>query len=57
MITLIFEIACICAGNLLALTQLDKLDVESNFFNKIGAKLKPFNNIIGITTLAIGILF
>ncbi len=57
MITLIFEIACICAGILLALTHLDRLDGESNFFNKIAAKLRPFNAVIGIVTLAIGVLF
>ena len=55
--TLIFEIACICAGILLALTHLDRLDGESNFFNKIAAALRPFNFIIGIATLVIGILF
>lgn len=57
MTTLIFEIACICAGLLLAVTHLDILDGESNFFNKIASKLRPFNTIIGIITLAIGILF
>ncbi len=57
MISLIFEIACICAGILLALTHLDKLDGESNFFNNVAAKLRPFNSVIGIATLALGILF
>lgn len=57
MITLIFEIACICAGILLALTHLDRLDGKSNFFNNIAAKLRPFNSVIGIATLVIGILF
>lgn len=54
---LIFDIAIICAGILLAITSLDKLDGESNFFNNIAAKLKPFNAIIGFATLIIGILF
>lgn len=54
---LTFEIACICAGILLALNQLDRLDGESNFFNNIAAKLRPFNVIIGIITLGIGILY
>lgn len=57
MTSLIFEIACICAGILLAITHLDRIDGESNFFNRIASKLKPFNTIIGIVTLAIGILF
>lgn len=57
MTSLIFEIACICAGLLLAVTHLDRIDGESNFFNNVAAKLKPFNVIIGIVTLALGILF
>jgi len=57
MIPLIFEIACICAGILLALTHLDKLDGESNFFNNVAAKLRPFNSVIGIATLVLGVLF
>ncbi len=57
MTSLIFEIACICAGILLAVTHLDRIDGESNFFNNLASMLKPFNTIIGIVTLAIGILF
>ena len=57
MINLIFEIACICAGILLAITTLDRLDGESNFFNNIAAKLKPFNTAIGFTTLVISIIY
>ncbi|MDT0557577.1 hypothetical protein RM697_02880 [Ichthyenterobacterium sp. W332] len=57
MMTFIFEIACICAGILLAITHLDILDGESNFFNKIAKVLKPFNAIIGFATLIIGVLF
>jgi len=57
MTSLIFEIACICAGILLAITQLDRIDGKSNFFNNIASTLKPFNTIIGIVTLAIGVLF
>jgi len=56
-IILIFKIACICAGILLALSHLDKLDGESNFFNNVAAKLRPFNSVIGIITLVIGILY
>lgn len=57
LISLIFKIACICAGILLAITALDRLDGESNFFNNIAAKLRPFNTIIGFATLTIGILY
>lgn len=56
-INLIFEIACICAGILLAITTLDRLDGKSNFFNNIAAKLKPFNSVIGLATLVIGVLY
>ena len=56
-IHLIFKIACICAGILLAITALDRLDGESNFFNNIAAKLRPFNTLIGFATLVIGILY
>ena len=57
LIDLTFEIACICAGILLAISHLDRLDGESNFFNKIAAKLKPFNAVIGFATLIIGVLY
>jgi hypothetical protein len=57
MINLIFEIACISAGILLAITALDRLDGKSNFFNNIAAKLKPFNAVIGFATLIIGIIY
>jgi hypothetical protein len=57
MIGLIFKITCICAGLLLAVTALDKLDGKSNFFNNIASKLKPFNTAIGFATLVIGILY
>jgi hypothetical protein len=56
-INFIFEIACICAGILLAISTLDWLDGESNFFISIAEKLKPYNTIIGILTLGIGILY
>ncbi|WP_228851945.1 hypothetical protein [Aegicerativicinus sediminis] len=57
MLGLIFEIACICAGILLAITTLDRLDGKSNFFNKVAEKLTPFSAIIGIVTMILGILF
>lgn len=57
MISLVFEIACICAGILLAISHLDQLDGESTFFLKIATKLKPFNSVIGFATLVLGILY
>ncbi|WP_053991335.1 hypothetical protein [Mangrovimonas sp. TPBH4] len=54
---LIFEIACICAGLMLAVTTLDRLDGKSNFFLNVAAKLQPLSPIIGVLTLAIGIIF
>ena len=57
MISLAFEIACICAGILLAVSHLDQLDGKSTFFLRLAEKLKPFNVIIGFATLAIGIIF
>ena len=56
-INLVFEIACICAGILLAISHLDRLDGDSNFFKRIATKLKPFNTIIGFATLIIGVLY
>lgn len=57
MINLVFEIACICAGIMLAISHLDQLDGKSNFFLNITDKLKPFNALIGFATLVIGILY
>lgn len=57
MLTLLFEISCICAGVLLAVTHLDQLDGKSDFFVKIANKLNPFNKIIGFAVLIIGLLF
>lgn len=57
MINFVFEISCICAGILLAITTLDRLDGKSDFFNTIAAKLLPYNTIIGILTLGLGILY
>ena len=53
----LFNIACICAGILLAITHLDRLDGTSDFFNNIAAKLRPLSATIGITTIIIGIIF
>ena len=57
MVSLIFNIACICAGLLLAVSHLDRIDGKSNFFVNIASKLKPLNVVIGVITLAIGVLF
>jgi len=57
MIELIFKIGCLCAGILLGITALDKLDGESNFFNDIAKKLMPFNTIIGGGILGLGIYY
>ncbi|QHI34831.1 hypothetical protein IMCC3317_01750 [Kordia antarctica] len=54
---LIFTIANILAGILLGITALDKLDGESDFFNKIAKKLMPFTTIIGGASLGLGIFF
>lgn len=53
----LFNIACICAGILLAITHLDRLDGSSDFFNNIAAKLRPLSATIGVATIIIGILF
>lgn len=57
MIELIFKIGCLCAGVLLGITALDKLDGESNFFNDIAKKLMPFTTIIGGGILGLGIYY
>lgn len=57
MISLVFEIACIGAGILLAISHLDQLDGESTFFLNVANKLKPYNTAIGFATLIIGVLF
>ncbi|MEM6684563.1 MAG: hypothetical protein AAF617_02115 [Bacteroidota bacterium] len=55
MIELIFKIGCVCAGILLGITALDKLDGESDFFNDIAKKLMPFSTIIGGAIIALAI--
>lgn len=53
---LLFNLSLICGGILLGLTALDKLDGDSDFFNKIAKVLMPFNTIIGGVALVLGIL-
>ena len=53
---LLLTIANICGGILLGLATLDKLDGESNFFNKIASTLAPFQTIIGGALVVLGIL-
>lgn len=57
LIGFIFNIACICAGILLAITHLDRLDGKSDFFNNIAAKLRPLTATIGIAIIIIGFIF
>ena len=54
--SVLFFIAQIGGGILLALATLDKLDGESNFFNKIASILAPFQTIIGAILIVLGIL-
>lgn len=55
MIGLLTTIACISGGILLGLATLDKWDGDSNFFNKIAGVLAPFQTIIGVALLILGI--
>ena len=56
MIGLLLTIANITGGVLLGLTTLDKMDGESNFFNKIANALGPFQSIIGGALVILPIL-
>ncbi|MFK7899201.1 MAG: hypothetical protein AB8B61_00445 [Cyclobacteriaceae bacterium] len=53
---LLFNIANVCAGLLLGASALDKVDGESNIFNKAANFLAPFNLIIGGACAGLGIL-
>ena len=55
--SLLFNVALILAGLLLAVSALDKIDGETDIFNKIAKVLTPFNLVIGGAALGIGILF
>lgn len=54
--SLLLELANISGGILLGLATLDKWDGESNFFNRIAGVLAPFQTVIGIALLALGLL-
>jgi len=54
MVSFIYNIANISAGIILGISLLDKLDGDSNFFNKISNFLSPFNVIIGAICIGIG---
>jgi heme A synthase len=54
--SLLLDIANISGGLLLGLATLDRLDGESNFFNKIAGVLAPFQTIIGGALVVLGLL-
>lgn len=54
--SLLLDIANVTGGVLLGLATLDKWDGESNFFNKIAGVLAPFQTIIGLALLVLGLL-
>ncbi len=56
MFGLIFNIAAICAGLLLATSLLDKWDGDKDIFNKAAKFLLPYNTIIGGVIFALGVL-
>lgn len=56
MTELIFNLANLTAGLLLGASALDKLDGDTDIFNKIARYLAPFNALIGGTCLALGVL-
>ena len=56
MIGLIFNIAQVAAGILLAQSALMKFDQVDETVNKVANWLAPFKSIIGIATFALGIL-
>lgn len=56
MMEVIFYVGNIAGGILLGIASLDKLDGNSDFFNKIANYLAPFDTIIGGGMLALGIM-
>ena len=56
MVHFLLDIANISGGILLGLATLDKLDGESNFFNKIAGFLAPFQTVIGGALVVLAIL-
>ncbi|WP_010181860.1 hypothetical protein [Aquimarina agarilytica] len=53
---MIFNIACIASGILLAMATLDKWDGDKDYFKKAGNFLIPYNTAIGGVLLALGII-
>lgn len=53
---LIYAIANITAGILLALELLDKWDGDSDFFKKISKTLEPFGSIIGTVLIILSLI-
>ncbi|WP_010521788.1 hypothetical protein [Aquimarina agarivorans] len=53
---MIFNIACIASGILLAMATLDKWDGDKDYFKKAGNFLLPYNTVIGGILLAYGII-
>lgn len=56
MIGLLITIASISGGILLGLATLDKWDGDANFFNKIAGVLSPFQTLIGVALLILGLM-
>lgn len=56
MLGLIFNVAAISSGLLLATSILDKWDGEKDYFKKVAAFLLPYNTIIGGFTFGLGVL-
>lgn len=54
---MIYNLAAIAGGILLALTILDRWDGDKDFFKKAGNFLTPYKTFIGIILLAIGIVY
>ena len=54
---ILYELALICAGILLAINTLDKWDGSTQLFAKIADALKPFAAVIGGIALILGIWF
>ncbi|MEC8884049.1 MAG: hypothetical protein VYD98_05300, partial [Bacteroidota bacterium] len=54
---ILYELALICSGILLAINTLDKWDGSTQLFAKIADALKPFAAVIGGIALILGIWF
>ncbi|WP_442845403.1 hypothetical protein [Leeuwenhoekiella sp. H156] len=54
---ILYELALICAGILLAIATLDKWDGDAQVFTKIANALRPFAAVIGGICLILGIWY